>query len=92
MTNLIERLRAGTGGGKHWMDLHTEAADEIERLRGWLEGDANCPCCDTNDVCVDGCTFAEDCPEDNEKMLEIRKLLRHNVGVEPQTTAQQTDE
>lgn len=63
------------------MDLHTEAADEIERLRGWLEGDANCPCCDTNDVCVDGCTFAEDCPEDNEKMLEIRKLLRHNAEI-----------
>ena len=30
MTDLIERLRAGTGGGKHWMDLHTESADTIE--------------------------------------------------------------
>ena len=30
---LFERLRAGTGGGKHWMDLHEEAANEIERLR-----------------------------------------------------------
>ena len=61
---------------------HIDAqAAEIERLRGWLEGDANCPCCDTNDVCVDGCTFAEDCPEDNEKMLEIRKLLRHNAEI-----------
>jgi hypothetical protein len=30
---LIERLRAGTGGGgKHWMLLHEEAADEITRL------------------------------------------------------------
>ena len=33
---LVERLRAGTGGGKHWMDLHTEAADEIERLQAAL--------------------------------------------------------
>lgn len=37
MTNLIERLRAGTGGGKHWMDLHEEAADEIENLRAALK-------------------------------------------------------
>ena len=29
---LIERLRAGTGGGKHWMELEGEAADTIERL------------------------------------------------------------
>lgn len=33
---LVERLRAGAGGGKHWMDLHTEAADEIERLTAAL--------------------------------------------------------
>lgn len=37
MTDIIERLRAGTGGGKHWMDLHNEAADEIERLRAERE-------------------------------------------------------
>jgi hypothetical protein len=30
--DLVKRLRAGTGGGKHWMDLHTEAADRIEEL------------------------------------------------------------
>ena len=29
-TDLVKRLRAGTGGGKHWMDLHTEAADAID--------------------------------------------------------------
>ena len=31
--DLITRLRAGTGGGKHWMDLHEEAADGLERLQ-----------------------------------------------------------
>ncbi len=38
MKDLIARLRVGTGGGKHWMDLHEEAADEIERLTAerWL--------------------------------------------------------
>jgi hypothetical protein len=34
---LIERLRAGTGGGKHWMLLHEEAANEITLLRAELE-------------------------------------------------------
>lgn len=33
MADIVERLRAGTGGGKHWMELHEEAAAEIERLR-----------------------------------------------------------
>jgi hypothetical protein len=33
MTDVVERLLAGTGGGKHWMDLHEEAAAEIVRLR-----------------------------------------------------------
>jgi hypothetical protein len=33
MTDVVERLLAGTGGGKHWMELHEEAASEIKRLR-----------------------------------------------------------
>ena len=36
MTDIVERLKAGTGGGKHWMELHEEAAAEIERLRAAL--------------------------------------------------------
>ena len=35
--DLVKRLRAGTGGGKHWMDLHTEAADRIEELEAKLK-------------------------------------------------------
>lgn len=34
MNNLIDRLLAGTGGGKHWMDLQAEAAHTITRLQG----------------------------------------------------------
>ena len=34
--DLVKRLRAGTGGGKLWMDLHTEAADRIEELEAKL--------------------------------------------------------
>ena len=37
MTDIVERLEAGTGGGKHWMDLHTEAANEIKQLRAEVE-------------------------------------------------------
>jgi len=42
--DLTVRLRAGTGGGKEWMELHEEAADalaakdaEIARLRKALD-------------------------------------------------------
>ncbi len=81
MSKLVERLMSAANlVANEDADLLIEAADEIGRLRGWLEGDANCPCCEASDVCRDGCTFAEDCPEDNDKMLEIRKLLTHNVG------------
>jgi len=30
MSELTERLRAGAGGGSHWMELHREAADALE--------------------------------------------------------------
>ena len=33
MTDIVERLLAGAGGCKHWMELHEEAAAEILRLR-----------------------------------------------------------
>lgn len=36
MSDVVDRLLAGTGGGKHWMDLHEEAAHEITRLRNLL--------------------------------------------------------
>jgi transcriptional regulator NrdR family protein len=42
MDDLVKRLLAGTGGGKHWMDLHEEAADEITRLRAKLEECLEC--------------------------------------------------
>ena len=32
-TELIERLRAGSGGMKHWQELESEAADAIESLQ-----------------------------------------------------------
>ena len=42
MDDLVKRLLAGTGGGKGWMDLHEEAADEITHLRAKLEECLEC--------------------------------------------------
>jgi len=55
--------------------LH-EAADAIERLQGYAEGDAACPCCNGTDKCDDECTFAEDNPDDVERMLAARYALK----------------
>ena len=35
-SELIERLRAGSGGMKHWQELESEAADSIESLQSTL--------------------------------------------------------
>ena len=51
------------------------AVEMIERYREWLEGEANCPCCDKFDACVEGCTFEDDAPHEAERMAEIRDLL-----------------
>ena len=53
---------------------------EVAGLREWLEADARCPCCDTTDACVDDCTFATDCPQDAERMAEVRALLAARKG------------
>ena len=49
---------------------------EVAGLREWLEADARCPCCDTTDACVEGCTFATDCPQDAERMAEVLAAWR----------------
>ena len=48
---------------------------ENERLRGWLEGDATCPCCEGTRYCKPGCTFATDDPSAAEYMDDVRKVL-----------------
>jgi len=53
---------------------------EVAGLRAWLEADARCPCCDTTDACFDDCTFATDCPQDAERMAEVRALLAARKG------------
>ena len=73
----IERLRAEVAGLR--TELLVSLADN-KGLREWLKADARCPCCDTTDACVEGCTFATDCPQDAERMAEVRALLAARKG------------
>lgn len=79
---LIEKLRllevdhAPDGWPAVQMRDITALLDMVERLRSWLECEANCPCCNMDDACVEGCTFADDCPDDNDRMLAVRQVLR----------------
>lgn len=52
---------------------------EVERLRSWIEGDCICPCCQETRACLEGCTFAEDCPNEAERMNEARAVLFNSV-------------
>lgn len=49
--------------------------DRVILLETWLEGDAYCPCCTGVKECSEGCTFAEDDHEANERMLAVRDVL-----------------
>lgn len=68
--------------GKTPHQLRMDAETEAAALRAWLEADARCPCCDTEDACLDGCTFATDCPQDADRMAEVRALLAARKGKE----------
>lgn len=46
-----------------------------DRMVDWLMVYAVCPCCEGIEACDDECTFADDCPESHERMIEVRKIL-----------------
>jgi len=48
----------------------------FEKLREYALADALCPCCDQTETCLDGCTFAEDCPTEAERMVRAREALK----------------
>ena len=52
-------------------ELHAE----LERLREYVGNDCRCPCCNSTDVCVSWCTFADDCPDGWERMQAARKAM-----------------
>ena len=72
---LVERLRAFVAlDGGDIADVE-EAANALERMQNWIEGDCNCPCCSESRECLDGCTFAADCPDGAERMAGAREAL-----------------
>lgn len=70
---IVERLRAVAENCGQ--DYCAEAADVIERMTAWLEGDCDCPCCGELRACADGCTFATDCPHEADRMAGARQAL-----------------
>lgn len=73
---LVERLRFLASGKD---DPHSvaidEAADAIERMQNWLEGDCYCPCCTGVRECAEDCTLAADDPNAAERMAGAREAL-----------------
>lgn len=52
------------------------ANSRIEKLKAFVLPFANCPCCNENEMCVTGCTFGNDCPEEFERMILAREALK----------------
>ena len=73
--------RRGMFTGGYICDLE-ECLSEIERLQiendrlaAFALFDADCPCCGETKQCLDGCTFAKDCPNELERMKGARYAL-----------------
>lgn len=52
------------------------ANSRIEKLKAFVLPFANCPCCNENEMCVTGCTFGNDCPEEFDRMILAREALK----------------
>ena len=52
------------------------AAEYISSMYDFLVEEARCACCDEVDICSDECTFADDCPDEAERMEYVREVLR----------------
>ena len=55
-----------------WLKALHYAAEIVE----FVETLAACPCCDGADTCEADCTYMHDCPEDHDRMLTARTLLK----------------
>ena len=50
--------------------------ESLERMRGFIEFYAYCPCCEESEVCLDGCTFSVDSPVGYDVMQDAREALK----------------
>lgn len=53
-----------------------EKNQKIERLKSFVSYYANCPCCDRNEECLEGCTFKDDLPNDYDIMQDAREVMK----------------
>lgn len=57
--------------------ISTESQQQkIEKLEAFVSYYANCPCCDQNEECLEGCTFKEDLPDDYALMQDAREAMK----------------
>lgn len=65
---------------KEWERVATSLRAQLVKYEDFLRNKATCPCCVGVDECDEECTFAEDCPEENESMWHVRDLLFGKEG------------
>lgn len=58
-----------------WSRIATNLRAKVEKYEDYLRNRASCPCCEGIDECDEECTFADDCPDENEAMWHVRDLL-----------------
>jgi hypothetical protein len=66
---------ADAGGKAHWATAMRRAAGRILALERYVIEECLCPCCEQTDVCLGGCTFADDCPDEAEAMEYARSVM-----------------
>ena len=57
------------------MDEIYKLRKRVKTLESWILALCDCPCCGRVKKCMKDCTFAADCPEDNEAMMAARHVL-----------------
>ena len=76
MTNFLEIANALEADWNSGYRVRTvKALRHASLMQSYLMFDATCPCCEKQDKCVSGCTFAEDAPGDAGRMAAIRAVL-----------------
>lgn len=71
---LVNRVCLACHGARLAGDMR-QIEEQNSRMREWLIGDCNCPCCEQDQHCLDGCTFANDSPAGAERMAGARKAV-----------------
>jgi len=55
--------------------------DPTSKLIEFVRYYANCPCCDQDETCANGCTFVHDDTSGHDVMIQAREALKEANGV-----------